>query len=292
MKPPIFSYVAPESVEACTALLREYGGDAKIIAGGQSLMPMLSLRMIRPKVVIDIARIKVLERIERADGKVRIGAMVRQRSVERASLIAQGVPLLAYAIPHIGHVATRSRGTLVGSMCHADPAAELPVCAMLLDAEFVLQSGTGSRNLPAADFFSNAMITATREDELVVAVRFPESAPDTGFAFCEMARRGGDFALVSVAASIRRDRSGLLADGAVALGGVGDIPRRFRLSEFAAEKRIDSSAIAAFSEHVGSAIEPRTDLHASADYRRAIAAELVRRALDAAAERAAPRSRP
>ena len=292
MKPPIFSYAAPESIEECTALLGEYGDEAKIIAGGQSLMPLLSLRMLRPKVVIDIARIKGLERIERAAGGLRIGAMVLQRSVERAAQIARSTPLLAYAVPHIGHVATRSRGTIVGSMCHADPAAELPVCATLLDAQFILQSRTGSRTLPAAAFFSNAMVTATRADELVVAVEFPESGADTGFAFCELARRNGDFALLSVAARIRRDPNGRLADGAVALGGAGDVPRRFRMIDFLAENSIDPTAIAAFGDHVSDAIDARTDLHASADYRRAIAKELVRRALNAAVERAAPRSQP
>ncbi|MFM9882951.1 MAG: FAD binding domain-containing protein [Burkholderiales bacterium] len=284
MKPPIFAYVAPESIEECTALLREYGADAKIIAGGQSLMPMLNLRMIRPNVVIDIRRIKDLDRIESVDGKLRIGAMVRQRVVEHSQLVRQAVPLLTEAVPHIGHVATRSRGTVVGSLCHADPAAELPVCAMLLGAEFVLRSQTGSRTVSAAAFFANAMVTTARDDELVEAVQFPAPQPATGFAFCEMARRSGDFALVSVAATIRRD--GNLIDGAVALGGVGDVPKHYRLGEFAAGARIDAKTYEAFGQHVGSAIEARSDLHASAAYRRSIAAVLVQRALDTAAARA------
>ncbi|MFN0301917.1 MAG: FAD binding domain-containing protein [Burkholderiales bacterium] len=289
MKPPIFAYVAPDTIEECTALLREYGSDAKIIAGGQSLMPMLNLRMIRPKVLIDISRIKGLDRIDRVDGKLRIGAMVRQRASERAPLVAQFAPLLAEAVPHIGHVATRSRGTVVGSLCHADPAAELPVCAMLLGAELILQSQAGSRTANAAAFFSNAMVTTVRDDELVAAVQFPAPGPGTGFAFCEMARRAGDFALVSVAATIHRDRSGNLVDGAVALGGVGDVPKHFRLGEFAAGARIDAKAYEAFGAHVASAVEARSDLHASAEYRRSVAAALVPRALDAAATHAASR---
>lgn len=290
MKPPIFAYVTPGTIEECTELLREYGSDAKIVAGGQSLMPMLNLRMIRPKVVIDIGRIKDLDRLERVDAKVRIGAMVRQRAVERAPLIAQFAPLLADAVPHIGHVATRSRGTVVGSLCHADPAAELPVCAMLLGAEFILRSQAGSRTVKAAAFFANAMITSARDDELVAEVQFPVSSPAVGFAFCEMARRSGDFALVSVAATIRRDQGGNVADGAVTLGGVGDVPKQFRLGEFAAGARIDVGTYEAFGQHVAGSIDARNDLHASAEYRRSVAAVLVRRALDAAAERAVQRS--
>ncbi len=286
MKPPIFDYVAPDSIEECTALLGEYGADAKIIAGGQSLMPMLNLRMIRPKVVIDISRLKDLDRIDRADGNVRVGAMVRQRALERNSLIAQFAPLLAEAIPHIGHIATRSRGTAVGSMCHSDPAAELPVCAMLLDAAFVLRSRAGSRTVHAAAFFSSAMITTARDDEMVEAVQFTAPDPGTGFAFCELARRSGDFALVSVAATIRRDRGGAVADAAVALGGVGDVPQHFRLGEFAVGARMNAKTYEAFGQHVASTIEARSDLHASAAYRRSIAAVLVQRALDTATTRA------
>ncbi len=286
MKPPVFAYVAPETIEECTAILREYGGDAKIIAGGQSLMPMLNLRMIRPKVVIDIRRIDALNHVERVDGKLRIGAMVRQRAAERDPVLAMGVPLLADAIPHIGHIATRSRGTVVGSLCHADPAAELPVCAMLLGAAFDARSQTSSRKINAAAFFTNAMVTSMRDDEMVAAVEFSAPATGTGFAFREVARRSGDIALVSVAAAIRLDQGGSVADGSVALGGVGDIPRHFSLGEFSAGARINAKTYEAFSQHVASAVEARSDLHASAEYRRSIAAVLVQRALDGATARA------
>jgi CO/xanthine dehydrogenase FAD-binding subunit len=283
MKPPVFAYVAPQSIKECVALLREHGVGAKIIAGGQSLMPMLNLRMLRPKVLIDIGRIKSLDRIEHVNGKVRIGAMVRQRAAERSPLIKQFAPLLADAIPQIGHIATRSRGTIVGSLCHADPAAELPVCAMLQDAELILQSQAGSRTVKASAFFSNAMVTTVLDDEMVAAVQFPASSPAVGFAFCEMARRAGDFALVSVAAMIRGDGTG----GVVALGGVGDVPVKFALSKFAAGAPITSTTYEAFGQHVASAINARTDLHASAEYRRSIAAVLVQRSLDIATQRAA-----
>lgn len=232
--------------------------------------------------LIDIARVKALARIEHVNGKVRIGAMVRQRTAEREPLIRQFAPLLTEAIPHIGHIATRSRDTVVGSLCHADPAAELPVCAVLLDAELLLQSQAGQRTVRAADFFSNAMVTTARDDELVVAVQWPTPAPETGFAFCEMARRSGDFTVVSVAARIHRDGTG----GAVALGGVGDTPVKFSLSNFAVGAPINAASRAAFGQHVAKSIDARTDLHASAAYRRSIAAVLVQRALDTALTRA------
>ncbi len=286
MKPPVFAYVAPETVEECTALLHQFGSDAKIVAGGQSLMPMLNLRMVRPKVLIDIARIGELDLLVRVDGMVRIGAMVRQRAIERDPLMTQTLPLLADAIPHIGHVATRSRGTIVGSLCHADPAAELPVCAILLDAEMVLRSQAGSRTVKAAAFFTGALITSARDDELVAEVRFPPADVASSYAFGEMARRRGDFALVSVGATIRRDGTGKVIDGAVALGGVGAVPMLFRLGEFAAGTRIDAETFKAFGLHVAGSIGARSDLHASADYRRSVAAVLVQRALGAAAERA------
>jgi CO/xanthine dehydrogenase FAD-binding subunit len=290
VKPPVFAYVAPETVEECTALLHQFGSDAKIIAGGQSMMPMLNLRMVRPKVLIDIGRIEELDRVARFEGIVRIGAMVRQRAIERDPVITQILPLLADAAPHIGHVATRSRGTVLGSLCHADPVAELPVCAMLLDADFVLRSRAGSRTVKAKAFFAGALITSAREDELVAEVHFPTSDVASGFAFGELARRRGDFALVSVAATIRSDGQGNVVDGAVTLGGVGAVPSLFRLAEFAAGARIDAKTYEAFGRNVAQSVDAKSDLHASAEYRRSVAAVLVQRTLGAAAERVSLRS--
>lgn len=290
MKPPVFAYAAPATVEECLELLHRFGGDAKIMAGGQSLMPLLNLRMARPDVVIDIGRAGGLDKAERRNGSVEIGATVRQRAIERDPLFAHCLPLLADAAQHIGHVATRSRGTIVGSLCHADPAAELPVCAALLDAEFVLRAQGGSRTLKASAFFADALATTAREDELVEAVRFPVADAASGYAFVEMARRHGDFALVSVAGTVRRGADGKIADGAVALGGVGPAPAVFRLGEFSAGAKIDAATYKAFGRHVASAVEPRGDLHASADYRRAVAATLVERVLRRAENRAEERA--
>ncbi len=259
MKPPAFSYVAPDSVAECLALLAQYGGDAKIMAGGQSLMPLLALRMARPAVVIDIGRIKELDFVRREGAMVHVGAGVRQRRIEHDPIFAQDLPLLRQAVGFIGHVATRSRGTIVGSLCHADPAAELPVCAMLLDAELVVQSARGERMVKAGDFFAGALVTALKEDELVTAVRFPVHT--AGFAFDEIARRHGDFALVSIAG--RADK--------VALGGVAAAPVVFTVQPGEAAKD--------FAARVAGSLEPIDDLHASAAYRRSVAGVLVERVL-------------
>ena len=282
MKPPPFSYVAPQTVAECLALLAQHGGDAKIMAGGQSLMPLLALRMARPAVVIDIGRIKELDFV-RVDGDmVRIGAGVRQRQIERDPIFAQHLPLLRQAVDFIGHVATRSRGTIVGSLCHADPAAELPLCAALLEAQLAIASTRGERIVTAKQFFEGALVTALKEDELVREVRFPIQKPGTGFAFAEIARRHGDFAMVSVGAVMRRAKNGQV-DSSVALGGVGATPLVFGVEDFAPGDGLASYKRTAAA--IMANVEPMEDLHASAAYRRALAGVLVERVLGAAAGR-------
>lgn len=281
MKPPAFSYVAPETVAECLALLAQYGGDAKIMAGGQSLMPLLALRMARPAVVIDIGRIKELDFVRRDGDVVRIGAGVRQRRIEHEAIFGTDLPLLRQAVSFIGHVATRSRGTIVGSLCHADPAAELPVCAALLGAEMVVASARGERMVGAKHFFEGALVTALKEDELVSEVRFPVQMPGNGFAFTEVARRHGDFAMVSVGAVMRRN--GGQVDSAIALGGVGATPLVFEVEDFAPGDGVASYQRTAAG--IMQALEPMEDLHASADYRRSLAGALVERVMAAAAGR-------
>lgn len=289
MKPPVFRYVAPESVDECVAVLGEYADDAKIIAGGQSLMPLLSLRMVRPAVIIDIGRVPELGRWREENDFVRVGALVRQRSLEIDKTLGQLLPLMTEAAHLIGHPATRSRGTIVGSMCHADPAAELPVCAVLLGAEFILRSPKGSRTLKAQKFFIDVLSTAVEADELVEEVRIPTAHKGGGYAFIEVARRHGDFALVSAGAAVETE-AGRVKDARVALGGVGPRPQLFRFGDFAPGKPLDRAACAEFGNHVASCVEPGTDLHATADYRRAISATLVERALNTAFDRAGIRS--
>lgn len=270
MKPPVFSYAAPASIEECLALKSEHGEDARFIAGGQSLMPLLSLRMVRPAVVIDLSKVRDLSYWRREGEEIVIGAMLRQRRLEQDRELAAALPLLAEAVQQIGHPATRSRGTIVGSLCHADPAAELPVCALLLKAQIVLASTKGRRTIAAADFLTDALSTSIKDDELVEQVRIPAGQNDTGYAFLELARRHGDFALISVAAWVARNGA-----ARVAIGGLGTAPVAFDVgNDFAAESR-----------RIAQTLEPPTDLHATAEYRRALAQTLIERALAAASER-------
>jgi CO/xanthine dehydrogenase FAD-binding subunit len=284
MKPPLFSYVAPETVAECLELLRQYGSDAKIMAGGQSLMPLLALRMARPGVIIDIGRIKELDFVRRDGAVVRIGAGLRQRVIERDPIFAQDLPLLCQAVDFIGHVATRSRGTIVGSLCHADPAAELPVCATLLEAELVVASHRGERKVPAKQFFESALVTALKEDELVSEVRFPAQAAGSGFAFTEIARRHGDFAMVSAGAVVRRN--GSQVDSSIALGGVGATPLVFGIADFSLGQGDNAASYKRTADAVMETLEPADDLHATAAYRRSLAGVLIERVLAAASQRA------
>lgn len=287
MKPPKFSYEAPKTLEECLSLLAQYGDEAKLLAGGQSLMPLLNLRMVRPQVIVDIGHVRGLDGWAKEDKSVTVGAFVRQRVIETDRSLTTAVPLLAEVIPLIGHPATRSRGTIVGSMCHADPAAELPLCAVLLGAEFLLRSSKGSRVVKADDFFEDALTTATRSDEIVEAVRLPVAPPGSAYAFDELARRHGDFALVSVGAAVET-REGR-TEVRVALGGASSRPVSFSYDGNAADLA-DRAKIIEFGRHVATQIDPGTDLHATADYRRSIAATLIERTLLTALAQAGARS--
>jgi CO/xanthine dehydrogenase FAD-binding subunit len=270
MKPPAFAYAAPDTIAECLALKAEHGEDARFIAGGQSLMPLLNLRMLHPAVIIDLGKVRELSYWRREGDEIVIGATLRQRKLEQDKELAAALPLLAEAVQQIGHPATRSRGTIVGSLCHADPAAELPVCALLLQAQIVLASTTGKRTIAAEDFLVDALSTSIKDDELVEQVRIPAGRSDTGYAFLELARRHGDFALISVAALV----SGTTAR--VAIGGLGAAPLAFDLQS----KDINGEA-----QRIAQGLEPPSDLHATADYRRALAQTLIECALAKAAER-------
>lgn len=284
MKPPVFSFVAPETLDECIALLNEYQDDAKIIAGGQSLMPLLNLRMAAPTVVVDVSRIAELNEGTYADGKAVISAMVRQRVLEKDTELRKHLPLLANAIEFIGHVATRSRGTIVGSMCHADPAAELPVCATLLGAEYVLASSEGTRTINADEFFVDAMTTSIEPNEIVTSVRLPMAIARTGYAFDEVSRRRGDFAMVCAAGMITASRDGNMVAGSVAIGGMAGRPMLIAIDEDSIKGHVatgfDFSDIASALSYT---LETESDLHASAEYRKSIAAVLIKRVLEKAA---------
>lgn len=289
MKPPPFDYSSPGTLDEALDLLAEVGDEARPLAGGQSLIPLLSLRLARPSHLIDLARIPELRTIESADGSLVIGAMVREGKAEADDAVRRSAPLLAAALPLIGHPAIRSRGTIGGSLSHADPAAELPAVALVTEAELVVRSrDRGRRAIPAAEFFSGFFTTALEPDEILTEVRIQAPGPDTGWAIDEVARRHGDFAMVGVAAMVRLDRSsGRIADARVALTGVSDTPVRAREAEqmlAGAEPTEETWTEAA--QKASSALSPPADLHGSSAYRRHIAGVLIQRTLAAAADRA------
>src|ERR1700759_645006 len=225
MKLPPVEYEAPTTVAEAVDLLAEHGDEASVLAGGQSLIPLLALRLARPEVLIDINRVDELSGVSAADGHVTIGAMTREYVAEESGTVADTLPLLAAALPLIGHEAIRSRGTIGGSLAHADPAAELPAVALALDAEFVGRSQSGERVIPAAEWFEGYLATARRPDEILVEVRFPAAAPGTGVSFQEVARRHGDFAMVGLAVSVTL-ADGVVSDTRLAFSGLADVPVR------------------------------------------------------------------
>jgi carbon-monoxide dehydrogenase medium subunit len=286
MKPPPFDYVQAESVEAAISALAQASGDAKIIAGGQSLVPMLNFRLLRPSLLIDVNRIADLSFIEEDGESVHIGALVRHRGLEVSTLIAQLFPVVVEAMGHVAHLAIRNRGTIGGSLSHADPAAELPMLALLLEAELTVASPRGSRIVPAQAFFLGALTTELADDELLAAIRLPKLPAGTGWGFVEFARRRGDFALAAVAATVSR-RGGAVASARIAMMGVGDTPLRARHAEaLLVGQAVGPALLAAVGDAARAAATPATDLHASADYRRHLVGVLAQRAVAAAWERA------
>lgn len=289
MKPPPFDYSSPDTLDEALDLLAEVGDEARPLAGGQSLIPLLSLRLARPSHLIDLARIPELQTIGTADGSLVIGAMVREGKAEADDAVRRSAPLLAAALPFIGHPAIRSRGTIGGSLSHADPAAELPAVALVVEAELVARSrDRGRRAIPAGDFFSGFFTTALEPDEILTEVRIRAPGPNTGWAIDEVARRHGDFAMVGVAAMVRLDQSsGRIADARVALTGVSDTPVRAREAEqmLAGADPVEETWTEA-AQKASAALSPPADLHGSSAYRRHIAGVLIQRTLAAAADRA------
>jgi len=264
MKPARFDYVRAQSVDEVHDLLAAEGSDASVLAGGQTLVALLSMRMARPQVVIDIMHLPALATIAPTDQTIRVGAAVRQAELLAWSELAREQPLLALALPWVGHAQTRSRGTVCGSIALADPSAELPLVLAALEGEVELSGQTGRRRVTAADFFEGLMSTARRDDELIEAVHFPRRRPGHGYAFAEFARRHGDFAIVACAAIAGRDGIRL------AVGGIADRPA---VREFAA---LEGGALDDALDEFGRDLEARSDLHATADYRRALVRGLGR----------------
>jgi CO/xanthine dehydrogenase FAD-binding subunit len=287
MKPPRFDYLLPRSLDEALGMLAQHGEQAKVLAGGQSLVPLLNFRLVRPGYLVDLNEVPGLDALRVEDGRLVIGAMTRQRTVERSPLVREQCPLLADAMPQIGHVQIRNRGTIGGSLAHADPAGELPAVVAALDGELILRSRRGERRLRPEQFFVAYLTTAAEADELVVEARVPVAPARTGTAFLEVSRRHGDFALVGVAATLTLDDGGVCTACAVALTGVGPTPVVAREAARAlVGVKPTPDAFADVGRRVTSALAPDSDLHASADYRKHLAGVLTRRALARAAERA------
>ena len=288
MKPAPFEFYRAGSTAEALALLAEHGPDAKPLAGGQSLIPAMNFRLARPEVLVDLNGIEELSGIAvQQDGVLRCGAMTRQRALERSSAIASTAPLLAEALPWVAHAAIRTRGTIGGSVAHGDPAAELPAVFTALGARYLVQSSGGQRWLAADTFMTGLFVTALEPGELVVAIEIPPMAPRTGWAFLEMARRHGDFALAGVACTLTLDSAGTCESARIAAFGVGDGPVLCNraasvLAGAAPEPKVITEAAAA----VAADVDPPSDIHASAEYRRSLVEVLTNRALTRAVERA------
>jgi CO/xanthine dehydrogenase FAD-binding subunit len=290
MKPPIFDYVAASSIDMAVAALAEAAGEAKILAGGQSLVPMLNFRLLRPSILIDINRIAGLSFVEETPQHIRVGALTRHHQLETSPVIARHLPVVSCAMTHVAHLAIRNRGTIGGSLSHADPAAELPMLSVLLDAELRIASSSGSRTVAARSFFIDALTVDLGADDLVTEIVLPKLPPGTGWGFEEVARRHGDFALAAVAVTLTAD-NGLVAQARIALTGVGPTPLRITDAEtLLAGHAVDRPLIGHVIDAVRAAIAPETDLHASSDYRRHLAGVLAGRAIAAAWDRATGRA--
>ncbi len=292
MKPAPFEYHRPATIPDALGLLADHGDEAKPLAGGQSLVPMLALRLARFEHLVDLNHVAGLAGISRADGHIVVGAMTRQVTLERDAEVAAAVPLLARATPFIGHFQIRNRGTAGGSLAHADPASEYPAVAVALQATFDITGPNGTRTVDAGTFFEGTWRTCLQADELLAAVRFPTAPPRSGFAVEEMARREGDFALAGVAAAVTLESAGVVGRAGLGLFGVGPTPIRADAAEAAAtgqeaaELLAKPDLLAELGRLATSQLDPPDDIHATGDYRRRVAAHLVTRALRAALEEA------
>ena len=287
MKPPIFDYVIAESQEHALDVLQEHGDDAKVLAGGQSLVPLMSFRLAKPALLLDINRLEGLDTIEASNGRLSIGALTRQCELLTHPLIAEHCPLMRAATEFIGHPAIRNRGTVGGSVAHADPAAELPILLQVLDADIEVCSAGSRRTIPADEFFMGPLMTNMNPDELLTGISFALPERTAGWGFHEVARRHGDFALVAAAALVSLNDRGTVAAAAVALGGIADRPLRVGTVEEALQGNPPTpEGIEAASHLVDGSVAPVGDIHASEAYRAHLGQVLTKRAIHDALERA------
>lgn len=289
MKPAAFEYALPRTLEEALALKAEHGEDATFLAGGQSLIPTMNFRLAQPAVLIDINGIEELAfiRVDEKTGDLRLGALTRHRDLQFDPAIGAAQPLLAETAPHVAHPQIRNRGTLCGNLAHADPASEFPAVMLALEARLHLRSAGGERWIDAEDFFLSVFTTARDDDELLVEVALPASAPGTGTAFLEVARRPGDYALMGVAAVVVLDDGGTCRDARLAYCSAGETP--IAAKEAAASligSRIAADDVSAAADRARQEIAPVGSVHAGVEFQRHLAAVLTRRALHTAAERA------
>ncbi len=287
MKPPRFEYFAPRTLHEALTLLADRGDRAKVLAGGQSLIPLLNFRLAHPDALIDINRVADLAYVRASDGGVAIGALTRQHAVERSEMVRTRAAIVAEACRLIGHLPIRHRGTIGGNLAHADPASELPAVIVALEAELTLASASATRTVSADSFFVGPLSTTLAPGEMLTEVRIPGVPARTGSAFVEMARRAGDYALVGVAALITLDGAGRCQRARVALCGVGPTPVRARAAEEAlAGQAPAGAALDEAASRAAAATSPPSDLHASAEFRRRLARHFTREAIETAARRA------
>ena len=289
MKPPRFDYAAPRTLGEAVSLLEQHDGEAKLLSGGQSLVPLLNMRLARPAILVDLAKVDGLDHVREQDGALAIGAMTRQRTVELSPVVRVRHPMLHAATLHIAHPQNRNQGTVGGSLAHADPAAELPALALVLDAEMRAVGPNGERTIAAADFFVTYLTTALESSEILIETRFPTLPARSGWSVMEVARRHGDFALAGAMTTMTLDDQGRCATARLVLFGVGATAVRARKAEqMLAGERPERALLERAGQAAGEEIdEPLSDVHASADYRRDLARVLSRRALAEAAARAA-----
>jgi aerobic carbon-monoxide dehydrogenase medium subunit len=286
MKLPPLEYACPASLSEAVALLAARGGDARAIAGGQSLMPMLAFRVVAPTLLVDLRKLAELKEIKIGADGVRLGAMVRWRDIEDDARLATAHPLLKGAIEHVAHYQIRNRGTVGGSIAHADPAAEMPGIAVTCDAEIAVTGSNGSRTIKADDFFVGALTTALEHDEIITEIRLPAWPVKRRWGFQEFSRRRGDFAMAAAAVFYDQDASGKAVDAHVGIIGLGDRPRRVPEVEAALNgQTIDEALMERAAEITSATVEAQEDIHASAAYRRSLAGTMVERALRNAATR-------
>ncbi|MPZ53292.1 MAG: xanthine dehydrogenase family protein subunit M [Acidimicrobiia bacterium] len=287
MKPARFSYEVPETVEEAVSLLGEHGYEAKLLAGGQSLIPLLSFRMARPAVLVDVNRVQGLDFVEWESDGVRIGALARHRVLETDPELTTRCPMAAEALALVGHVAIRNRGTVAGSMAHADPAAEWPLVALVLGGVFTVVGPVGERQVPASEFFRGFMTTVLEPDEMITELRLDMPRNGSGSAFLEFARRHGDYAQAGAGSIVQLDGSGRVSDARVGLLGVGTTPiRASAVEEALVGVTPTETDLVELSQLAGESMAPLDDVHADADYKRHLGTVMVRRTLETALQRA------